>query len=233
MPKFSLPKIEKPDIHLPIPKLSLGSLQKMSRKEKMHMVGYAVLLPAAILMFVYGTFTNSTQPDHPQKPAATQQQKQKPAETPQIAAGGARQNPSLLATNPFVDASTLATAGGNNPQNHAAPNRTMLPTIPAQQPSSPSYTPRPNVTTSLPAISNTRVPAPVAPRPSNMMPGAAPSAESHPTVSGVLTSEDGNNMAIMSDGRVVSEGDNYNGDRIAYIGGDGIQFDNGHTIGYK
>ena len=40
-------------------------------------------------------------------------------------------------------------------------------------------------------------------------------------------------MAIMSDGKVVSAGDNYNGNRIAYIGGDGIKFDNGHSIGYK
>ena len=43
----------------------------------------------------------------------------------------------------------------------------------------------------------------------------------------------GSNIAILSDGRVVSEGDTYNDDRIAYIGGDGITFDNGEKLQYK
>lgn len=53
------------------------------------------------------------------------------------------------------------------------------------------------------------------------------------TVQGVGTGDNGNNIAILSDGRVVSEGDTYNDDRIAYIGGDGITFDNGEKLQYK
>lgn len=53
------------------------------------------------------------------------------------------------------------------------------------------------------------------------------------TVQGVGTGGDGNNIAILSDGRVVSEGDSYNDGRIAYIGGDGITFDNGEKLQYK
>lgn len=40
-------------------------------------------------------------------------------------------------------------------------------------------------------------------------------------------------MAIMSDGTVVSEGEYYNDNRISWIGGDGIHFENGESIKYK
>ncbi len=52
------------------------------------------------------------------------------------------------------------------------------------------------------------------------------------SVQGVATGDNGN-IAIMGDGRVVSEGDIYKDDRIAYIGGDGIVFDNGKKISYE
>lgn len=51
-------------------------------------------------------------------------------------------------------------------------------------------------------------------------------------VQGIATGDSGN-VAIMSDGRVVSEGDTYNDNRIAYIGGDGITFENGTSIKYE
>ena len=53
------------------------------------------------------------------------------------------------------------------------------------------------------------------------------------TVQGIGTGSGGNNIAILSDGRVVSEGDTYNDGRITYIGGDGITFDNGEKLQYK
>ena len=53
------------------------------------------------------------------------------------------------------------------------------------------------------------------------------------TVQGIGTGNSGNNIAILSDGRVVSEGDTYNDGRITYIGGDGITFDNGEKLQYK
>ena len=48
-----------------------------------------------------------------------------------------------------------------------------------------------------------------------------------------MTGEDGTNIAILSDGTVVGEGETYHDGRIAYIGGDGIQFDNGDKLEYK
>ena len=39
-------------------------------------------------------------------------------------------------------------------------------------------------------------------------------------------------MAIMSDGSVVYEGETYQDGRIAYIGGDGITFDDGSSLKY-
>ena len=71
------------------------------------------------------------------------------------------------------------------------------------------------------------------------MPSPAPSSSApasqggSASVQGVLTGDDGENMAIMSDGRVVQEGDTYQDGRIAYIGGDGITFEDGHSISYK
>ena len=62
--------------------------------------------------------------------------------------------------------------------------------------------------------------------------GMAPAAAS-PAIAGILTSSDGQAMAIMADGSIVSEGDTYLDGRIAYIGGTGIEFDNGDTLEFK
>lgn len=51
-------------------------------------------------------------------------------------------------------------------------------------------------------------------------------------VSGVLVGQDGKNMAIMGDGKIVQEGDSYNGSEISRISNDGIHFENGNTISY-
>ena len=49
-------------------------------------------------------------------------------------------------------------------------------------------------------------------------------------VQGVITTDNGKNIAIMSNGEVLSEGERYLDGRIAYIGGDGIEMDNGRKI---
>ena len=237
-PKLELPKLGKPNIGLSIPKPNLEAFMKLPRKEKLHYIGYAVLLPATVLLFIYGVFTNASTPDPvaQKKPAATQQQQQtqKKDEAPQMMENASVAKGSLLTMNPFVEASNLASLGDGKPKEATtigkAHSHINLPEVPTIQYNSPSYMPRPSIPSSLPSIPSVSVPAPASvPRPAD----ASSSGGSQPTVAGVLTGEDGNNMAIMSDGRVVSAGDNYNGDRIAYIGGDGIQFDNGHSIGYK
>ena len=52
-------------------------------------------------------------------------------------------------------------------------------------------------------------------------------------VQGVITTNNGKNIAIMSNGEVLSEGERYLDGRIAYIGGDVIEMDNGRKIKLK
>ena len=143
-----------------------------------------------------------------------------------------RENDSLF-QNPFVEIAHLNSTGTDAKGNKVlAMNQSKKPSIPAISNSSGSYQagvlpaipgsyPRPN----LPAIPQAgSVPAPSTP------PATVPQQSA--SVQGVLTGEDGNNMAIMSDGTVLSEGESYRDGRIAYIGGDGIHFDNGNTIPY-
>ena len=48
---------------------------------------------------------------------------------------------------------------------------------------------------------------------------------------GLITKPNGESIAIMGDGTVLSEGDTYKGDRrVTFIGGDGITFDDGNTV---
>ena len=225
-----LPKFERPKLGLSIPTPDLKMFFKLSRREKLHYIGFTVLLPATVLMFIYGIFTNASTPDKPvQKPPAAATQKVDDSLGPQLPPPSmdASQDGNPLAQNPFIEASKLALMDGDDFQmSPIMPSYVPTGNIPSI-PSSPSYVPRPSFSASLPAIPQASTPRPSVPAPT------APSQSQQPTVSGVLTGEDGNNMAIMSDGKVVSAGDNYNGDRIAYIGGDGIKFDNGHSIGYK
>lgn len=99
----------------------------------------------------------------------------------------------------------------------------------------------------LPRTKPSNIPLPVIPNynPGNYqtptqpsMPVGKPNALPQPpassvTVQGIGTGNNGSNIAILSDGRVVSEGDTYNDGRISYIGGDGITFDNGNKLQYK
>lgn len=99
----------------------------------------------------------------------------------------------------------------------------------------------------LPRARQSNIPLPVIPNynPSNYqekplpsMPVGKPNVPPLPstapvTVQGIGTGDNGRNIAILSDGRVVSEGDTYNDGRISYIGGDGITFENGNKLQYK
>ena len=229
--KLGRPNFEKPNLGHSLPKFDMKAFMKLPRKEKERYIALAVLLPATVLMFLYGIFTNASEPDEPaQKKAAVVAQQAAedipPTQTIQpeaatIQKGGA------LAQNPFVESSKLAMMDMGNFSTEMPSSYMPMRSLPSIS-SSPSYTPRPSVPSALPSIPHANPPTPSVPRP------ASPQSQgTEPTVSGVLTGEDGNNMAIMSDGKVVSAGDNYNGNRIAYIGGDGIKFDNGHSIGYK
>lgn len=87
--------------------------------------------------------------------------------------------------------------------------------------------------TPVPAIPHGKIPLPSFPGGISIPREQGPVAvASVPKVQGVLTADGGGNIAIMSDGRVVGEGDSIDNHRIAYIGGDGISFDNGDFWSY-
>lgn len=73
------------------------------------------------------------------------------------------------------------------------------------------------------------IPAPLGGRPSEETPAQSGPVE----VQGILMGNDGSSMAILSDGSVVETGDTYKDGRIAYIGGDGIKFDDGSSMQFK
>lgn len=122
-------------------------------------------------------------------------------------------NVDIAAIYPFYIESAKETPAIVPPSSNGSPNgRESLPAIPA-------YQPRPNVGS---------IPIPGAP-PSTP---PIPQAPNEGKIQGVFVGESGKSMAII-DGKIVSEGDLYSDSRIAYIGGDGIKFDNGKTIQYK
>lgn len=92
-------------------------------------------------------------------------------------------------------------------------------------------------TSGLPAIPQGATPPPsVGSIPKPSIPDKPIAAAKEPsakvTVTGIVIGKDGGNIAILSDGTVVTEGETYKDGRIAYIGGDGIHFDDGETMEY-
>lgn len=114
----------------------------------------------------------------------------------------------LSTKNPFIDPALL-------PKQARGGAQAALPSIPQTAPAPVGNVP-------VPSIPNqpVRPPGETAGKPSL-------------GVQGVLTGGKNGNMVIMSDGTVVTEGDTYQDQRIAYIGGDGVTFDNGHHLDYK
>lgn len=154
---------------------------------------------------------NNTPPPTPlvQKTAtssSTPQNEPMESNVPKQAAAG--QVEALSLKNPFIDPSLL-------PKQQRGGTQAALPSIPQTAPAPVGDVP-------VPAIPR----QPVVPPEGT---GRTPSLG----VQGVLTGGKNGNMAIMSDGTVVTEGDTYQDQRIAYIGGDGVTFDNGHHLDYK
>ncbi len=167
--------------------------------------------------------TGSNSPIPPQNPVKPQQPQISDPLTsaPQV---DDKQEPSqdvmsgIFGANPFVDLSSLrsmvtASAGTMDLPHFGGNGNMALPSIP-----------RPDVSPDLlPSPGEIRTPpGPV---------GAG--AYQPPTVGGLIRSSNGNTIAIMGDGAVLSEGDTYKGDRrVTFIGGDGIQFDDGNSISF-
>lgn len=137
--------------------------------------------------------------------------------------GGIKGTIDIAQLYPFIDpkASVASSTMANGTLPAASNGSNGLPAI-------PNYQPTPNVG-SIPLPSIPSAPTMAA---SSMMPPGSLNGMKQNAVQGVLTSDSGKNMAIMSDGKVVQEGDTYGGERISYITGDGVHFDNGNDISY-
>lgn len=222
-------------------------MKKLTTKQK---IAFFVLLPCSILMFVVGIMRED--PDDKPSPPKTEQtaksnnkpqnknvekndtnengeKKASKAEVDASSLALAFNNVDIAPINPFVEISQLVKTKkeadkANNPETSAKP--APVPVIASNRTSSTQRVPLP----AIPARNNNShnsANAPNRPKEANNQPSRPA------TVQGILTGTDGKNMAIMSDGKVVSEGDVYGDGRIAFIGGDGIQFDNGKTMEYK
>lgn len=181
------------------------------------------------MRFFRGDFKESERPHSPpiimeghiEEPAQTAQNPQPDQKMPdnpmQVAsntpkAGGGMENP-------FVEANSMmqpATAPTNNMMQPLSGEMRSIPASAKAMPVIPSV-PRPDISANPPAGM---------PVPNDM--------NAQETVQGVITgSNPEENVAIMGDGTVVSVGETYHDGRIAYIGGDGITFDDGKKLTLK
>lgn len=195
------------EIKSPIKKVNIKNKQRI-----INIIGIVILL--LLLFYIYTLFfpKQSTQ----QLPKSTNPQKtvQTKKDTTTLMA-------SSMQTNPFIELNQLKkTVNGAAPNTNVTRNNAPLPVIPAM---SAGNIPLPAIP-SMPSLSN-----------GIGLPSAEPAKpqKQQASVQGVLTGNDGKNVAIMNDGTVLSAGDTYNDNRVAYIGGDGIEFDNGNTLQYK
>jgi len=184
----------------------------------------ALLVWIAIMAYIYINFIDSSS-DKSSNPSQTPiaQNKNNLSKN----AENLKSDTDISKINPFVELSGVKAGNvvsgdvqGSLPTGGIASGNAGLPQIPSGFPRpTVGSIPLPSIAgeanTSLPIVQqHQQTPAPAA-------------------VQGVFTGKNGNNMAIMNDGKVVATGDTYQDGRIAYIGGDGIQFDDGHTVSYK
>lgn len=143
-----------------------------------------------------------------------------------VAVKGSESNSSLsvagdiFTVNPFIEIKEFDVSKDNIADMAAAHNPGNVPAMPR------------STNIPLPAIPNHPMQAGI-PQVSNPSSNQPPASSDRIAVQGIAMGENGSNIAIMSDGKVVSEGDVYRDNRIAYIGGDGITFDNGTKVRYE
>lgn len=143
-----------------------------------------------------------------------------------VAVKGSESNSSLsvagdiFTVNPFIEMKEFDVSKDNIADMAAAHNPGTVPAMPR------------STNIPLPAIPNHPMQAGI-PQVSNPSSNQPPASSDRIAVQGIAMGENGSNIAIMSDGKVVSEGDVYRDNRIAYIGGDGITFDNGTKVRYE
>lgn len=118
---------------------------------------------------------------------------------------------------------------GSNPFVEKGNYNNVAGTVQSQPVAVHSYT----APAALPAIPRPNLPAFQIPQQPGTVAAPPAAVPAKPQVQGILSGGNGGNMAILSDGRIVSEGDTFQDGRIAYIGGDGITMEDGSLIVYK
>ena len=130
--------------------------------------------------------------------------------------------------NPFISNKQLAartteknTAKEEENKEEAAPTKGTAATAPIVLPSIPRTEVSQTTPIQMPSIvSNPAIQTTLAP-------------EKESNVQGIITTDKGKSIAIMSDGEILTEGERYMDGRIAYIGGDGVEMDNGKKFKLK
>lgn len=193
---------------------------KLSDRKKKGIIAVSLIFVAILAintvpeMFLENTATAPSQKQSVQSHNNVQRQLQTPAAVHRGSLTAFHGTSDFLVVNPFVDLNNLRTQ--QKEVREVSSGNQGLPAIPSGA--------------SVPPPSVGSIPIPQLPAGAMAPPNA--SAGGKAKVSGILSGSEGN-MAIMSDGQVVSVGDTYADGRIAYIGGDGIQFDDGHKLEYK
>ena len=206
----------------------------LKNNKKQKYIFYAVciafiggLLPSTLDVLMGGTSSPSKQPEKNISAVQNQNNQTTGNNLPvgnQVATKGLATDASALimfgedGSNPFVEIGEL-TVDMENPHAPVMTAKTALDVASRNLPAIP----RPNLP-SIPTPGEIKVP--------ERVPGVAAVSKA-PAVQGILSSGDGSSMAIMSDGSILQEGDTYRDGRIAWIGGDGIRFDDGTSISYK
>lgn len=161
---------------------------------------------------------NSAPQSQAAKPAPKPQEEAKPSAPAQEGSKEVSQTAlsGIFGDNPFVDLSALrsvvalSSPGLDLPRIGASGNM-ALPEVPR------------------PVVSPDLLPSPGEIR----TPAAPGGSQQSPIMGGIIKSSNGDAIAIMGDGTVLSEGDTYKGDRrVTFIGGEGISFDDGNTIAF-
>ena len=205
----------------------MQSIDDLPNKKRLLIMGtVTIVLAVGLILGIRMTRNKAVKPSQPVQSTAEADI----AKNSGKSAAGAQ--PTLggpVMVNPFVEANGINTKtvaqslpsvpgnGSSGPSRAQYSGNSSLPSI-------PSYNPRP----SLPQI-----PMPASSPSGSTSSTTVVSSAAPATIQGIVTGEDGNNMAIMSDGSVVSKGESFKDGRVAYIGGDGIQFENGTTMNFN
>ena len=207
-------------------KIKQIALEKMAALKKALLMLILLGLLGGIIFFAYQyVMTEGEEEFSPTEIIETAVAKEKPAERKKAKAE--KTVAMTIPTNPFISSKELSakatekissTTEVKTEVQSQSPTQMVLPQIPKTQvvQSQPVKLPETRTIVNPMTMETKEVPI-----------------QNEGNVQGVITTDNGKNIAIMSNGEVLSEGERYLDGRIAYIGGDGIEMDNGRKIKLK